>query len=112
MIMPYGLTDMEWNKLLGIFASNERIKQAILYGSRAKGTYKPFSDVDITLVGDDLSRRDLNRLLLAVDDLLLPYRFDLSIFHSLKNEALVEHIRRRGVIIYENIHNAPSKEAL
>lgn len=110
--MPYGLTDTEWRKLLGVFAGNRRIRQAILYGSRAKGTYKPFSDVDITLVGDDLSRRDLNRLLLAVDDLLLPYRFDLSIFHSLKNEALVEHIRRRGVIIYENIHNAPSKDAL
>ena len=65
-----------------------------------------------TLVGDDLSRRDLNRLLLAVDDLLLPYRVDLSLFHTLKNEALLDHIRRRGIIIYENIHDAPSKEAL
>ena len=106
MIMPYGLTDTEWRKLLGVFAGNRRIRQAILYGSRAKGTYKPF------LVGDDLSRRDLNRLLLAVDDLLLPYRVDLSLFHTLKNEALLDHIRRRGIIIYENIHDAPSKEAL
>ena len=108
--MPYGLTDTEWRKLLDVFAGNERIRQAILYGSRAKGTYKPFSDIDITLVGDDLSRMDLNRLLLAVDDLLLPYHVDLSLFHA--NEALLDHIRRRGIVIYESIHNAPSKEAL
>lgn len=110
--MPYGLTDTEWRKLLGVFAGNERIRQAILYGSRAKGTYKPFSDIDIALVGEDLSRMDLNRLLLAVDDLLLPYHVDLSLFHALKNEALLDHIQRRGIVIYESTHNAPSKEAL
>lgn len=110
--MPYGLTDTEWRKLLGVFAGNERIRQAMLYGSRAKGTYKPFSDIDIALVGDDLSRMDLNRLLLAVDDLLLPYHVDLSLFHALKNEALLDHIRRRGIIIYENIHDASPKEGL
>ena len=74
--------------------------------------YKPFSDIDIALVGDDLSRMDLNRLLLAVDDLLLPYHVDLSLFHALKNEALLDHIRRRGIIIYENIHDASPKEGL
>ena len=112
VFMPYGLTDREWCKLLGVFAGNKRIRQAILYGSRAKGTYKPFSDVDITLVGEDLSRADLNRLLFAIDDLLLPYQVDLSLFHVLKNDALVEHIRRKGIVIYENIPDAPSKEAL
>ncbi len=99
--MPYGLTDNELRQLRDVFAQYSHIGQAILYGSRAKGTYKPFSDVDITLVGHELTREDLNSILLAIDDLLLPYQVDLSIFHKLKNEALIDHIRRRGIVIYQ-----------
>ena len=44
--MPYGLKDIELVKISEVFASNERIKRVILYGSRAKGNYKPFSDID------------------------------------------------------------------
>lgn len=99
--MPYGLKDIELAKLNEVFAANERIERVILYGSRAKGNYKPFSDVDITLEGAELTHTDLNRISLAIDDLLLPYQFDISIFHTLKNEALIDHIRRMGITIYE-----------
>ena len=99
--MPYGLKDIELEKLSKVFAANERIERVILYGSRAKGNYKPFSDVDITLEGAELTHTDLNRISLAIDDLLLPYQFDISIFHTLKNEALIDHICRMGITIYE-----------
>ena len=99
--MPYGLKDIELEKMCGVFASNERIERVVLYGSRAKGNYKPFPDVDITLMGEKLTHSDLNRISLAVDDLLLPYQFDISIFHTLKNEALIYHIHRIGITIYE-----------
>lgn len=98
--MPYGLTDMEMRKLTGVFARNRRIEKVILYGSRAKGNPKSFSDVDITLVGEELSRGDLNQVIREVDDLLLPYQFDISLWHKLRNEALIEHIDRRGIEIY------------
>ncbi len=99
-MMPYGLTDIELQKVVGVFARNSRIEKVILYGSRAKGCFKPFSDVDITLVGDELSRSDLNRVMEEVDDLLLPYQFDISLWHKLKNEALISHIGRVGIEIY------------
>lgn len=99
--MPYGLKEIELARLNALFSINERIERVILYGSRAKGTYKPFSDVDITLVGDELTHEDLNRIILAIDDLLLPYQFDISIFHQLKNDTLIDHINRRGIVIYE-----------
>lgn len=82
--MPYGLTDIELQKLLEVFAQNGRIEQVILYGSRAKGNFKPFSDVDITLVGSELSRDDLNKVIQEIDDLLLPYQFDISLKHKCK----------------------------
>lgn len=98
--MPYGLKDIELEKLSKVFAANERIERVVLYGSRAKGNYKPFSDVDITMMGSELTHTDLNRISFAIDDLLLPYQFDISIFHTLKNEALIDHIHRVGITIY------------
>lgn len=99
--MPYGLKDSELTNLKALFAKNDRLERVILYGSRAKGTFKPFSDVDITLVGRELTHSDLNRMILDIDDLLLPYMFDISIFHTLKSSDLIDHINRRGIVIYE-----------
>lgn len=101
--MPYGLKDKEIEKVCSLFEQNERIESVVLYGSRAKGNYKPFSDVDITLKGEALNRHDLNRLKLSIDDLLLPYQFDISLFKSLNNPDLIEHINRVGVVIYKRV---------
>ena len=98
--MSYGLKDIELERLTALFAKNERIESVILYGSRAKGNNKPFSDVDITLKGENLTHTDLNKLSLEIDDLLLPYQFDVSIFHTLNNKELIEHGKRVGKVIY------------
>ena len=92
--MKYGLSDIELNKLREFYARYEDIEEVILYGSQAKGNHKPFSDVDISLVGANLTRSRLNQIAFVIDDLLLPYQFDLSIFHKLTNMELVDHIRR------------------
>lgn len=99
--MAYGLTDTEYSKLLGVLQRNAHVERAILYGSRAKGNYKPFSDIDLTLVGSQLSHADRNKIAMEIDDLLLPYQTDLSLFHTLKNPALIDHIKRRGVTIFD-----------
>ena len=98
--MNCGLTDIELSKLNGVFSQYEDIEKVVLYGSRAKGNYKPFSDVDITLTGDTLTHNKRNQLSTDIDDLLLPYQFDISIFHTLKNSDLIDHIKRVGITIY------------
>lgn len=98
--MPYGLKDKEIENLTLLFSANEHVEQAILYGSRAKGNYKPFSDIDITLVGEKLNQDDLLQLYRKIDDLLMPYELDLSLFKEIKNPALVEHINRVGIPLY------------
>ena len=102
MAIDIGLTDAEMQKLLSVISSQPSIEKAIVYGSRAKGTNWRFSDVDLTLVGDKLTNRDLNRIALLIDDLLLPYEFDLSIYSSLRNENLIENINRVGKVIYDS----------
>ena len=99
--MKYGLTDTEINKLCDLFARYKEIEKVLLYGSRAKGNYKPFSDVDLTLIGEKLTHSDINQITWAIDYLLLPYQFDISLFHKLTNPDLMEHIQRKGIVFYQ-----------
>ena len=43
----------------------------------------------------------LGRIDEELDDLLLPYEFDLSLFSRISHADLLEHIRRAGVSFYE-----------
>ena len=96
----YGIEKEEWEKVFSVFSHFPHIKSAILFGSRAKGTNKPFSDADIALGGEALSLVDMLQLKNEIDDLLLPYEFDFCIYKDLKNADLKSHIARRGVRIY------------
>ena len=54
-ISQFGLTNEEINKVVSIFAKYPAIEKAIIYGSRAKGNYKQYSDIDIALIGTNLN---------------------------------------------------------
>ena len=71
-----------------------------MYGSRAKGNYRPGSDIDLTLKGRGINLEQLNAISNDLDDLLLPYTFDLSIFHHITNRELLGHIERVGKVFY------------
>lgn len=78
------------------------MEKALLYGSRAKGNYKNGSDIDLTLIGGpDVTMKVLYRIMDEIDDLLLPYTFDLSILNHISDPDLVDHIRRVGITLYE-----------
>lgn len=100
--MNYGIKDDYWNRLETVFVSHKNIEKVILYGSRAKGTNRMYSDVDIVLVGEKINNREYTNIIQEIDDLLLPFIFDISVYHSIKDSNLIESINRTGVIIYEN----------
>jgi predicted nucleotidyltransferase len=96
----YGLKKESIEKILGIFEKYDEVEAAILYGSRAKDDYKSGSDIDLTLKGKGLNLTILNRINLELDDLMLPYTFDLSIYHHIGQQDLIDHIQRVGKIFY------------
>jgi type I restriction enzyme S subunit len=98
----YGLKQETIDKIQIILASHDEVEKAILYGSRAKGNYKPSSDVDLTLVGKSLNFDIVSKISAEIDDLLLPYIFDISVFHQISNPDLIEHINRVGKEFYFN----------
>lgn len=97
----FGLPATAVEKIGGVFARHPRVEKAVLYGSRAKGNYKNGSDIDLTLQGNGLVFQDLLKIMGEIDDLLLPYTVDLSLFASLTHPELIDHIRRVGVVFYE-----------
>ena len=92
--MEYGLKPEVIAKINRVLAAHPGVEQALLYGSRAKGNYRPGSDIDLCLVGDTLTLTQLLKIENEIDDLLLPYKIDLSLFHTLDNPELIEHIQR------------------
>lgn len=85
---------------IGEFARRRGVRRAILYGSRARGTNGPKSDIDIAVEGaddflgfeEDVQER-LNSLLVV----------DLVDLDTCRSEALRHEIARDGVVIYEEV---------
>jgi predicted nucleotidyltransferase len=99
--MSFGISDNVLDDITYVFAKYKNIDKAVLYGSRAKGNYKAGSDIDIAIFSVDINLTELNKLSTELDDLLLPYIFDLTIHQQIKNKDLLEHISRVGVEIYK-----------
>lgn len=99
--MSFGLFLNEILIINAIFKKYSEIEFVIIYGSRAKGNYKNESDIDLTFIGDDLNLTITNKIELELDDLLLPYTFDISIKRQISNPDLVEHINRIGKVFYK-----------
>jgi predicted nucleotidyltransferase len=99
--MTFGLSDATIEKIRSVFARHPQVEKVVLYGSRAKGTFRNGSDIDLTLFGDDLTYEMLCRISRELDDLLLPHSFDLSLFAHIRDADVVDHIRRVGVAFYE-----------
>lgn len=100
--MKYGLPEPTIRNICAVLAHYPQVEQAILYGSRAKGNYKYGSDIDLTLRGGaDLTLNVTYKIAEELDNLLLPYTIDLSIFNDIGDPDVIAHIQRAGVTFYE-----------
>lgn len=100
-IFDFGLSEEVILKIQSVFQSHPKIEKCLIYGSRAKGNFRYNSDIDLTLVGKKLSLSDQLKVENELDDLLLPYKIDLSIFHTLNHPGLIDHINRVGLLFYK-----------
>jgi predicted nucleotidyltransferase len=98
--MKFGLKQTELEALQNCFAAHPHIEEVILYGSRAKGTFKNGSDIDITICDSGMTYTELMQLEIELDDLLLPYTIDLSLKRWIQNKDLLDHINRVGKVLY------------
>ena len=101
--MRFGLSEATIGEICHVLAGYPQVRQAILYGSRARGNYRNGSDIDLTLQGDsDLSQQLLAKIASALDDLYIPYTVDLSAYQQLAADPeLRQQIEQVGQLFYE-----------
>ncbi len=103
--MRFGLPKKAIEKMCEIFTLHPEIDQVILYGSRALGTYKNGSDIDLTLKGRKLGFRTLHQIEEELEELLLPWMIDINLYEKIENKDLIAHINDNGMQIYPPIYH-------
>lgn len=95
--MNIGLNEKEVALIYGVLKNANAIDKAVIFGSRAKGNSCYNSDIDLALFGENYNLTELHEKL---DDLPLPYKFDLVNYTAINNNELKNHIDRVGVVLY------------
>ena len=99
--MKYGLFDNQLKTVEKILCSYPEIEEAVLFGSRAIGTFKEASDVDIALKGKKAGHKLTVDLKCYFEEKTnLPYFFDFISYPYINNKNLKEHIDKHGIVIY------------
>lgn len=96
----FGLSPKVMGIVQQVLADFPELEKAVIYGSRAKGTHKPGSDIDLTLFGEDLTSDTLQQISARLDEAPIPHTVDLSLYAQLDHDKLREHINRVGRTFY------------
>lgn len=94
-----GLTPRELDLIRAVLDRHPAVTGAILFGSRAKGTATLASDIDLALEGID-DPLQAEAIASELDELPLPYRFDVKALAAIRHQPLREHIARVGVRVH------------
>ena len=101
MNAAHGLTEKTISQIIKVLAHFPEVNEVLLFGSRAKRTHKPGSDIDLALVGESLDWRTVGRIYDQLDDLLLPYRFSLTKYDANTDPDIAAHIARVGIRLFQ-----------
>ncbi|MFA5206283.1 MAG: nucleotidyltransferase domain-containing protein [Lentisphaeria bacterium] len=100
--MRFGLSAGDEAYIVAALTAFPEIRRAAIFGSRAKGTAKPGSDVDLAIWGEAVTFDTVAGLHARLEDESpMPYRFDVVDCTHLAQANLKEHIDRVAVSIFE-----------
>nr|WP_307730296.1 nucleotidyltransferase domain-containing protein [Duganella violaceicalia] len=88
------------DSLCEVFSRYSTIDSVMVYGSRAAGTYRPQSDIDLAVFAPTMSERDFGNLWNALDDLPILFRLDVIHWDHVTNDKLKQHARQHGALLY------------
>lgn len=100
--MKFGLSDRVLKQINDVLAQHPKIDKAVVFGSRAKGTEKPGSDIDLAIFAPEIDDSEFASLWAELDDLPILFKMDLVHFEQLTRPALRDEIVAEGVPLHEN----------
>ena len=97
----FGLAERDIRTISGIFNKYPEVIAVHIFGSRAKGTHKPASDIDLAVMNEGVNDRTMLHIKADFEESTLPYQVDLVNYLSLDHADLREHIDRVGLPFYK-----------
>jgi predicted nucleotidyltransferase len=97
-----GLSEKSRIEVNHILSNFPEIESAIVFGSRALGSFRNGSDLDLAVIGNEISFTTILRLKTAFSESYLPIFVDVVDYKSIKNNDLKHHIDTFGKVIYQN----------
>ena len=92
----FGLSSKNLEAIKAVLRKYDEIESVKIFGSRAKGNFKRYSDIDLALFGN-FELKTLMEVRASLEELDVIYQFDVVHYESLKNKELQRHIERVGV---------------
>lgn len=96
----FGLTERNLHTIRVLFQRYDSVKEVVIFGSRATGSYKQGSDIDLAIMNPDFDKNRLPSLVAEFEESDIPYFTDVVFFHTLSNQSLKAQITTHGKIIY------------
>ena len=88
----FGLPVKTYELIKNYLSNVKEIETVKIFGSRAKGNYKPYSDIDLVLYGANLTEQLVLHIKSELEELPTPYKFDVVDYKTLEDDKLKENI--------------------
>ena len=97
----FGLSNEVIKDISDVLKKHPNIDKVLIFGSRAKGNYTEGSDIDLALIGQNISFNELLDINIQIEDLGLLYKVDIADYSKNIGTPFGEHIDRVGLLFYE-----------
>jgi predicted nucleotidyltransferase len=98
--VTFGLAARDIKTIAAIFARFPEVSLLYIFGSRAKGNYRPGSDIDLAIMNKGVSPLTVLRIKGELDDSSLPYKITLVNASEIEGSELGDQIKKTGRPFY------------
>ena len=99
----FGLEQNILDKIIAVLRDHPNIERAVIYGSRALGTFKPQSDIDLAVFASRMDVGEFARLRFEINELPIVFKMDVVHVEGLENESLRAKIVAQGFEIFPTL---------